>query len=66
MRPIADSGVVGLIPAWPQTFLEMDHELFSTIIHLLLLISDGLLSVSRESISTGYNSSNRLALVKCG
>ena len=27
---IADHGVMSLIPAWPHTFVEFDHEIFST------------------------------------
>ena len=42
---IADPGVVSLTAAWPHTFVEIDHELFSTIILLLPLIQEGLLSV---------------------
>ena len=41
----ADPGVVSLIPALPHTFVEIDHEIFSTVI--LLLIPEGLLSVSK-------------------
>ena len=33
------------IPARPHTFVEMDHEIFSTVMPLLLLIQEGLLSV---------------------
>ena len=30
----ADSGVVSLIPAWSHTFMEIDHEIISTVILL--------------------------------
>ena len=30
----ADPGVVSLTPAWSHTFLEIDHEIISTAIHL--------------------------------
>ena len=33
---ITDSGVVGAIPARPHTFVEIDHEIFSTVILLPL------------------------------
>ena len=32
----ADSGVASSIPAWSHTFVEIDHELISTIIFLPL------------------------------
>ena len=32
MRLIADSGIVSLIPAWSHTSVEIDHEIFSTVI----------------------------------
>ena len=50
---IADPGVMGLIPAWPHTFMEIDREIFSMVI-LLPLIQEGLLSVTSESICTEY------------
>ena len=39
--PAADPGVASLIPAQPQTFEEVDHEIISTVILLLLLIQEG-------------------------
>ena len=30
----ADPGVAGLIPAWSHTFMEIDHEIISTVILL--------------------------------
>ena len=37
---IADLGVTSLIPSWPHTFVEIDHEIFSVVILLLPLIQD--------------------------
>ena len=31
--PIADPGVVSSIVAWPQTFVENDHEKFSAVFY---------------------------------
>ena len=45
---IADLG------ARSQTFLEIDHELFSTFILLLSLIQEGLVSVTSESMYTKH------------
>ena len=39
--PIADPGVMSLIPAWPHTFVEIDREIFSKAILLLPLIQKG-------------------------
>ena len=39
--PIADPGVVNLIPARSHTFLEIDHEMFSTVLLLLWVIQEG-------------------------
>ena len=49
---IADPGVVSSIPAWPHIFMEIYHEIFSAVIHLLLLIQEGLLSVTSKSMCT--------------
>ena len=46
---IADLGVVSLIPARPHTFVEIDHEVVSSVILLLRLIQEGLLSVCERS-----------------
>ena len=32
---IADPRVMSLIPAWSHTFMEIDHEIFSSVILLL-------------------------------
>ena len=47
----ADPGVASLIPAWSHTFMEIDHEIISTVI---LLPQEGLLSVTSESMLTKY------------
>ena len=51
---VADPGVVSLISAWSHTFEEIDHELFSTVILLLSLIQEGLVSVTGESMCNKY------------
>ena len=38
----ADRGVASLIPARSHSFVEIDHEIFSTVILLLPLIQEGL------------------------
>ena len=50
VMPTADPGVVSLIPTQSHTFIEIDHEIISTVILLLLLIQEGLLSVTKESM----------------
>ena len=50
MRVIADLGVVSLILVLSHTFVKFDHEIFSSVILLLLLIQEGLLSVTSESM----------------
>ena len=50
---IAEPGVMSLIPAQPQTLMEIDHEILSTVI-LLLLIQEGQLSDTSESMCTKY------------
>ena len=52
-HPKANPGVASLIPAWPHTFVEIDREISSLVI-LLLLIQEGALSVTRESMCTKY------------
>ena len=49
---IAESGVISLIPAHPNTFLEIDCEIFSTVVLLLPLFQERLLSVTSEIMST--------------
>ena len=50
----ADPWVVSSIPAQSHTFVEIDHEIISTNIPSLLLIQEGLLSVTSESMCTKY------------
>ena len=50
---IADLGVVSSIPAWPNTFLEIDHEIFFKVILLFLQIQEGLLSVTTKVCALG-------------
>ena len=50
----ADPGVTSLILALSNTFVEIDHEIISTVILLLPLIQEGLLSVTSESMCTKY------------
>ena len=48
-RPTADPGVASSILTWSHTFMEIDHKITSTVILLLLLIQEELLSVTSES-----------------
>ena len=67
--PTADPGVASLIPAQSYTFVEIDHKIISTVILLLLLLHEGLLSVTRESMTVQevlVNRLVRLAQEKCG
>ena len=50
----ADPVVANLIQTQSHTFVEIDHEIISTVILLLLLIQEGLLSVTSESMCTKY------------
>ena len=50
----ADPGVASSILAQSHTFMEIDHEIISTVIILLLLIQEGLLSVTSESMCMKY------------
>ena len=46
-------GVAGLTPlGWQHSFMEIDHEIFSTIILSLPLIQEGQLSISGERMCT--------------
>ena len=49
---IADPGVVISIPAQCHTFVEIDYEIISTVILLLPLIKEGLLSITSDSMCT--------------
>ena len=65
----ADPGFPSLVPARSHTFIEIDHEIISTVILLLPVIQEGLLSVTRESMCTTYRL-NALSIckgkIKCG
>ena len=43
---------VQLLPGWQHFFLEIVHEIFSTVILVLPLIQEGHLSVSGERMCT--------------
>ena len=49
----ADPGVTSLIRARSYTFVEIDHEIILRAI-LLLLVQEGLLSVTSEGMCTKY------------
>ena len=64
----ADPGVASLFLAWSHTFVEIDHEIISTVISFLPLIQEGLLSVTSESMFTKYwlTACSSLPRKKCG
>ena len=41
-----------VMPGWHHSFLEIDHEIFSSVIFSLLLIQEGQLTVSGERMRT--------------
>ena len=47
-----DPRVVSSVTAKSHTFVEVGHEIISTAIRLLLLIQEGLLSVTTECMCT--------------
>ena len=49
----SDAGVANLIPASPNTFVEIDNEM-STVTLLLPVIQEGLLSVTYKSMCKKY------------
>ena len=51
---IVDPGVASSILAQFHTFLEIDHEIIFTVILLLPLIQEGLLSITSESMCMKY------------
>ena len=52
-RPTGDQEVAGSIPAGSEySFVEIDHEIFSSVILSLPLIQEGQLSVSGERMCT--------------
>ena len=52
--PTADTGVASSILALSHTLVEIAHKIISTVILLLPLIKEGLLSVTGESMCSGY------------
>ena len=52
--PIGDQEVAGSNPAgvWQHSFMEIDHEIFSTVFLSLVLIQEEQLSVSGEKMCT--------------
>ena len=50
----ADPGVASLIPAWSHTFVAIDYVIISTVILLVPLIEEGLLSDTSKSMCTKY------------
>ena len=50
----ADPGVGILIPARSNNFVEIDHEIISTVFLLIPLIQEGLLLVTSECMCTKY------------
>ena len=51
--PTGDQEAVGSTPAGLEhSFVEIDHEIFSMVILSLLLIQEGQLSVSGETVCT--------------
>ena len=52
--PTGDQGGHGFKPrrGWQHSFVEIDHEIFSTVILSLPLIQEGQLSVSGERVCT--------------
>ena len=42
VSPTADPGITSLIPAGSHIFVELDHEIISTVILLFPLIQEGL------------------------
>ena len=61
VSPTADRGVASSIPAWSHTFVDIDHEIISTIILLFQLIQEGMLLVTSKSM---VNHLIKLALEK--
>ena len=54
LNQIGDPGVVCSITVRPNTFVEIDHEIFSRIMLHLLRIQERLLSLTNESMCTEY------------
>ena len=56
-KPIVDQGVVSLTQAWPHSFVEIDHEILSTVILLLPLIQEGLFCCQLQAKVCAQNTS---------
>ena len=54
LSPTADPGLASLIPARSHTFMEIYHELISTVILLFPRFQEGLLFVTSESMCMKY------------
>ena len=69
-RLTADPGVASSILGWFHTFVEIDHEMISTVILLPSAESfqEGLLSVTSKSMCTKYwlTACSSLPRKKCG
>ena len=50
----ADPGVVSLILAWSNSFVGIEHEIFSTSILLLSLIQEGLFQLQVKVCASSY------------
>ena len=61
---IAGPGVISWTLVWPLTFMEINHEVFATVYLLLLVIQEGLLSVTMESVCTKYRLTTKSKLAQ--
>ena len=64
----ADSGVSSSIPSRSHTFVEIDHEIISTVILFFCVIQERLLSFTSEGMCTKYwlTACSSLPRKKCG
>ena len=53
-RNTVDAGVASSNPAQSHTFVEIGHNIISTVMLLISLIQEGLMSVPSESMCTKY------------
>ena len=63
--PIADPGVLSLIPALPHTFVAIDHEIFSTVILRTADSRRAVVSYMRKYVHAVLVN-RKLAQEKCG
>ena len=54
MPPTEESEIPGSIPGPAYTFIEIDHDFFSTVVYPLPMIQEGLFTVTGESMGTKY------------